>query len=379
MTASFADLTLDEFKKRNRISEEDWIAANITWDELRAIAEDHTQNFDTLSAAARYVAGVVQTFSKVHSVRWRVKDTEHLLEKIIRKRVEGTEKYLAISPQDYHSIITDLVGVRALHLFKEDYSDIDLQIRDAWDLEETAVIYIRAGDQPQEFDAGKFQSKEHPKGYRSIHYIVNTQPQKRKIQVELQVRTIFEEGWSEIDHKIRYPNFSENELIEYFLQTFNRISGSADEMGSFVKNLASELQQTQQKFDELGSARDSALSQVESTVEQMQEVKTQDAESQELIQKLKGEIKKLKAKISAADSITITDGNSHVKYDSRAIQPGTTGIVISTPSASNKTSIATFSDAIKKLYISDNNLGNIHITGGQVVFSPNRKDDDKKE
>lgn len=45
----------------------------------------------------------------------------------------------------------------------------------------------------------------------------------------------------EIDHKVRYPNFSDDKLIESILQTFNRIAGSADEIGSFVVWLAESL------------------------------------------------------------------------------------------------------------------------------------------
>ena len=58
----------------------------------------------------------------------------------------------------------------------------------------------------------------------------------------MQVRTIFEDAWSEIDHTIRYPYDLNNPIFFQFLLILNRLAGSADEMGSFIKFLQKELQ-----------------------------------------------------------------------------------------------------------------------------------------
>lgn len=92
-----------------------------------------------------------------------------------------------------------------------------------------------------EFKAVGCEINEHEFGYRSIHYLVRSQPAKQEYIAEIQVRTIFEEGWSEIDHQIRYPYDIENSILGQFLVMFNRLAGSADEMGSFVKLLKREL------------------------------------------------------------------------------------------------------------------------------------------
>jgi putative GTP pyrophosphokinase len=62
-------------------------------------------------------------------------------------------------------------------------------------------------------------------GYRSIHYIIESSPIKTKFTSEIQVRTIFEEGWSEIDHNIRYPYDLENPILKGYLILFNRLAG----------------------------------------------------------------------------------------------------------------------------------------------------------
>ena len=198
---------LQDFLAKNRIDTATWESADIAWDTLRAIARDHEANREALHSAAELLARVIQRFPSVHSVRWRIKDPAHLLEKIVRKRAEKNEKYLEIAPENYFEIVTDLVGVRALHLFKDECFAIGDAISKTWTVSETPVAYVRQGD-PQalteKFRSNGWTVKEHPAGYRSVHYVVSTKPLQRTIFAEMQVRTIFEEGWSEIDHRVRY-------------------------------------------------------------------------------------------------------------------------------------------------------------------------------
>lgn len=295
-----SDLELDDFLSRNRISNETWGLAGIEWTTLKSIGIDHESKTDYLGETAEFIAGGMQKFKRVHSVRWRVKDAEHLMQKIVRKLAdpESREKYKDIGTENYRTIITDLIGVRALHLFKDDFIKVHEEIAGTWNFEETPKIYIRSGDQEPQVDSKEFSSQIHPKGYRSVHYIISTQPKKEKILIEVQVRTIFEEGWSEIDHQIRYPNFSDNALIEYYLQTFNRISGSADEMGSFVKILATDIKLKQDQMESLSAERDQALNEMERTINSMQEAKNQGAQLTENINQLKEEVNRLRGNLS---------------------------------------------------------------------------------
>ncbi len=294
------DLILEDFLHRNRISNDTWESAEIDWEELKKIGTDHESKIEELGETASFIAGVMQKFRRVHSVRWRVKDAEHLMEKVVRKLAapESKEKYKGICTENYRAIITDLIGVRALHLFKEDFAEIHQEITETWNLEEIPKIYIRNGDQTPQVDEKEFSAQIHPNGYRSIHYIITTQPKKEKILIEVQVRTIFEEGWSEIDHQIRYPNFSDNTLIEYFLQTFNRISGSADEMGSFVKILAVDIKSKQSQMESLSEERDRALNEMEKTINSMQEARSEGEQLTENINQLKEEINRLRGNLS---------------------------------------------------------------------------------
>lgn len=248
---SIAFLTEDEFLHNNRISQQQWQASSITWATLKAIGLCHEQRTEALNRTAESYAHIIQQCSHVHSVRWRVKNPQHLMEKIVRKTQPHTAtfkaKYLGINQYNYDEIVTDLIGVRALHLFKDDGLAIHDYLMNEWKYEEPPVYYVRSGDDEVFAELPKdIKVKIHPAGYRSLHYVFGSKLQQRRIFTEVQVRTIFEEAWTEIDHKIRYPNFSTDAEICSFLLIFNRLVGSADEMGSFVKQLAVEAEQRQQ-------------------------------------------------------------------------------------------------------------------------------------
>ena len=257
-------MELELFLTNNRIEKEVWVAAKIEWPDLFGIYSDYTKRVRQFEDTADFFVKSMQAFNGVHSVRWRVKDPEHLIEKIVRKRASEnpSSRYMNISVNNYHEVVTDLIGVRALHLFKDDCLCIHDQVADMWVFHEPAVSYIREGDRSdftKELELRQIDAKVHPAGYRSIHYVLKTRPASREILVEVQVRTVFEEGWSEIDHKVRYPNFSKNSQIEEVLKIFNRLAGSADEMGGFIRRLSCELGQIDKDVDTIVQERDSAL------------------------------------------------------------------------------------------------------------------------
>lgn len=291
---------LVKFLERNRIDDATWEASGCDWDILSAIGKDHESQTQLLAETAALYANLIQKISGVHSVRWRVKNSEHLMEKIVRKKANGEEKYADIGLSNYYSIVTDLIGIRALHLFKDDCFLINNSIKTIWSLAENPIAYIRSGDPEdliEKYKEHDLDVKVHPAGYRSVHYVISSQPINRIVYAEVQVRTIFEEGWSEIDHKIRYPNFSDNELIGYFLTIFNRMAGSADEMGSFVTELALSTKNYQTQIEQACSERDESFRSIETLLSQLGDLKQQSEESKNTIEKLKDEVMQMKSKV----------------------------------------------------------------------------------
>ncbi|SUV06360.1 pXO1-131 [Priestia megaterium] len=230
----------EKFCAKYNIDKDNFKKSGITWGEMEDIYADYTSKIPMLETAARTISEILRNHKDVHTVRSRVKNPEHLIEKIIRKTIEKKDKEAGfqITLKNYTQKITDSIGLRVLHLYKDQAFQIDKMIRENWEPEEKVTIYHRKGDDNSLADGqdpALFEHKEHPVGYRSWHYLIKSQITKHHYIAEIQVRTIFEEGWSEIDHQLRYPYHVDNELLKNQLLVLNRIAGSADEMVNNIK------------------------------------------------------------------------------------------------------------------------------------------------
>jgi putative GTP pyrophosphokinase len=232
-----------EFLKEFNIPSEDFKKTKLSWSDLTKIYSDYSKSKDLHLPTAKDVSERLLQCSSIHSVKYRLKDPDHLIAKIIRKKIDNPK--LNFQLDNYSELITDIVGVRALHLFKEDWKPIDKAIKETWHFAEKPTANIRGGDNKamtKAFKDAGCKINEHKDGYRSVHYLIKY-PLSKKTHtvVEIQVRTIFEEGWSEIDHKIRYPNNTKNLVLSGYLNVFNRLAGNADEMGNFLLDFQREV------------------------------------------------------------------------------------------------------------------------------------------
>lgn len=318
MSALPENLTQKKFCELMNIKESAIKNSSLNWTDILAIGKAHEASFENLKTTATMIANTMQSCGFVHSVRWRVKEPLHLMEKVIRKtkkaNLKNGSKYASINSENYHTIITDLVGVRALHLFKNDFIEIHEFVLKDWEPVETPIYYYREGDfnddEPsfREIESD-FDFIKHNSGYRSLHYIIETSPTRRKVFVEIQVRTLFEEAWSEIDHKVRYPNFSDDELLKYFLNIFNRQAGSADEMGSFVQVLANQIEQNKVLKDNFEANQEEHNNKINKLMEQLETSKGVSEEQKSTIRDLRKELAAAKntGAISTIDRIYVNN------------------------------------------------------------------------
>ncbi|MDB5056434.1 MAG: hypothetical protein JWM44_4484 [Bacilli bacterium] len=267
--------------RRANVSQDRFNEIGLKWDELTEIFESYSKEVAGLTDIGQVITNELMRVKNVHSVRFRAKDPTHLIEKIIRKRDEKPDRIITI--ENYRDQITDLIGIRAIHLLKSQWIPIHEYILKKWDIIEQPIAYHREGDSTAYIDMfaqHKFNIQLHPFGYRSLHYIISTKPGKQKYHAEIQVRTIFEEGWSEIDHRVRYPYAKDNTLFAEFLSIFNRLSGSADEMGSFIINLKMELTEKQLEYKESIREKDKIIKELKEKIENL---KLNPAEKAELV------------------------------------------------------------------------------------------------
>ncbi|MCF8082314.1 MAG: GTP pyrophosphokinase [Deltaproteobacteria bacterium] len=259
------------FCQEFNINEADLAKIGLDWDELTAIHSDHIQNQHRYAAAAGYVSERLGATGLVHSTKTRVKDPDHLIEKIIRKKLR--EPHLDITLGNYTQLIPDLAGVRALHLFKEKWQRIHDFIFQTWDLQKPPVANVCEGD--FKTFIRRFKEKgclihKHPFGYRSVHYLVTFSPSKMESTiVEVQVRTLLEEAWSEIDHLIRYPYGNDKKALVPYLLFLNRLLGNADEMGSLIKLLNDHMENTAQGFESKGPSEGAPINYMRKDVQEL--------------------------------------------------------------------------------------------------------------
>ena len=147
----------------------------------------------------------------IHSIKSRLKDEGHLAEKIIRKRSEGKH----ISQENLFSEITDFAGIRVLHLHQNQFSVlhtfISKKIRaKSWSLLEKPIAYTWDPESVAYYKSFKIRTSVKSSFYTSVHYLIAPANKQDVICCEVQIRTLFEEVWGEIDHSINYPNPTQN-------------------------------------------------------------------------------------------------------------------------------------------------------------------------
>jgi len=240
-----------DFLKKFNITADQFKKTNYKWRELQNIKKDYISINDNLNQILDLILNSLKE-KNIKYLTGRVKDPDHLLAKIVRKKIDKPKEIITI--KNYREKITDLIGVRILHLFKDDWFPIHNFISKKWSLKEKPLCFYREGDFSNEKirNLKKFiRLEKHKDGYRSMHYIICTKPSKNTQYVEIQVRTIFEEAWSEIDHLIRYPNNLNNKILAAYLFMFNKLAGQADDMATYLNDLKAHLIQNDNTINEL--------------------------------------------------------------------------------------------------------------------------------
>jgi ppGpp synthetase/RelA/SpoT-type nucleotidyltranferase len=179
----------------------------------------------------------------VHSYKSRFKDIDHLREKIPRKNAEDDardpdKRKGHITPENIKSRITDICGIRILHLYVGQFEKIhnalmgyvnsgELSLFEApkaytWDPEYYSY-FMRLGVKPQLKESF----------YTSVHYVFKPR-EDSDITCEVQVRTLFEEVWGEIDHKYNYPKKAENKVIQEQLKVLARVVGAGTRLSDSI-------------------------------------------------------------------------------------------------------------------------------------------------
>lgn len=145
-----------------------------------------------------------------HSITYRSKSPESLAKKIARP----DKNYQTLSE------ITDLAAIRVTSYFESDVDLIAKAIETEFEVDQENTI-----DKRQSIDADRF-------GYQSLHYVVCLSKQRRELaeykrygglKLEVQVRSILQHAWAEIEHDLGYK--SEAGIPRILRRRFARVAG----------------------------------------------------------------------------------------------------------------------------------------------------------
>ena len=138
------------------------------------------------------------------------------------KKVESLRAKLAENPEGYSSLaeLTDLCGVRVITYFADEVDQVARVIDDEFIVDADASVDRRAVLDPERF------------GYASLHYVVSLSPERARlpeysecagVKAEVQIRTILQHTWAEIEHDLGYK--TSVEVPSSVRRRFSRLSG----------------------------------------------------------------------------------------------------------------------------------------------------------
>lgn len=143
---------------------------------------------------------------KVHSLSSRLKEPESLRHKLMRP------------DKTYHCLwdVTDLMGLRATTYFEDNIGAVAAVIENCFE-----VDFRHTQDRLAHRDVSSF-------GYRSLHYVCAPNGEEllglpAKFRFEIQVRTILQHAWAEIEHDLGYK--ASDTTPEAIRRRFTRIAG----------------------------------------------------------------------------------------------------------------------------------------------------------
>ena len=172
----------------------------------------------------------------IHSTKSRLKDPDHLKDKLIRKAKDAivNRTQFIYTKENLFSKINDLAGFRILHLHTTQFQKIDEELKkifleQQWKIIEGPNARTWDDESRSYFESIGVETSANPNMYTSVHYIISPNTSS-SITCEIQVRTLMEEVWGEVDHTINYPHKSESLSCREQIKTLARVTSSCSRL-----------------------------------------------------------------------------------------------------------------------------------------------------
>jgi putative GTP pyrophosphokinase len=176
---------------------------------------------------------LIENSIKPHQLEFRLKDKDSFSKKLIRKNF----KYKSLEQ------VTDILGFRLVTYFEDDIDIIENIIK-----KEFEIDYKNSIDK-RKMEVDKF-------GYRSVHYVVSLNKERlklteykdyKKIKFEIQIRSILQHSWAEIEHDIGYKGASE--IPSSAKRTFYRVAALLEQADIEFTKLRLEIKEYEKNIE----------------------------------------------------------------------------------------------------------------------------------
>lgn len=180
---------------------------------MHQLTKDYKSNLDNYEGCKKMIESLITSLlhaQKInfHKVEARTKDVKSLDKKIDEKG----KKYAALSD------ITDLVGIRIITYFEDDIDKVANLIKKEFQIDPSNSV-------------DKRQTELDRFGYKSLHYVATISESRKElleystfkeIKVEIQIRSILQHAWAEIEHDLGYKH--ETVIPDAFKRDFYRVA-----------------------------------------------------------------------------------------------------------------------------------------------------------
>ena len=166
----------------------------------------------------------------LHTMIYRIKDEARLIEKIDEENKQLGIEAEPITHKNFQERVGDLLGIRLICLRLSDIKRVEAYL--GLLAEEKILQLLGKPDQKRSFVLPVDPGETIPEGlnlrysgYSSIHYQVrlgrnsDAPDELKALRIELQLRTILEEAWGEIDHKYRYVFSRSGYVLPEYIHT----------------------------------------------------------------------------------------------------------------------------------------------------------------
>lgn len=224
----------------------------MTKDDLNKILTQYEEKSPLYSSFSFKVEKILRKLCKnfsIHQIVSRIKTKESLAQKVIKKN-----KYEKLDD------ITDILALRIITYFEDDISKIEELLNKEFKIDRENSTDKR------NIEIDKF-------GYRSVHYILQLNDYKKElseyaeykdIKFEIQIRSILQHSWAEIEHDLGYKSFTE--IPQKAKRTFYRVAALLEQADIEFTKLKKEIQDFENSISKNLKSKEKFIEINESTI-----------------------------------------------------------------------------------------------------------------